>query len=31
MVFEGEELMEVADLARMTAKQPYNDKRDLII
>ena len=31
VVFEGEELMEVADIARMTAKQPYNDKRDLII
>ena len=30
-VFEGEELMEVGDLARMTVKQPYNDKRDLII
>jgi biofilm protein TabA len=30
-VFEGEELMEVADIARMTAKQPYNEKRDLII
>ena len=29
-VFEGEELMEVADIARMTAKQPYNEKRDLI-
>lgn len=30
-VLEGEELMEVADVARMTVKQPYNDKRDLII
>jgi YhcH/YjgK/YiaL family protein len=30
-IFEGEELMEVADIARMTAKQPYNEKRDLII
>lgn len=30
-VFEGEELMEVADIARMTVKQPYNEKRDLII
>lgn len=30
-VFEGEELMEVADIARMTVRQPYNDKRDLII
>ncbi len=31
VIFEGEELMEVADIARMTAKQPYNEKRDLII
>jgi YhcH/YjgK/YiaL family protein len=30
-IFEGEELMEVADIGRMTVKQPYNDKRDLII
>ncbi len=30
-IFEGEELMEVADLARMTVKQPYNEKRDLVI
>ena len=30
-IVEGEELMEVADIARMTAKQPYNEKRDLII
>ncbi len=30
-IFEGEELMEVADVARMTVKQPYNEKRDLII
>lgn len=30
-VFEGEELMEVGDVARMSVKQPYNDKRDLII
>ena len=30
-VFEGEELMEVADIARMTVKQPYNEKRDLLI
>mgnify|MGYP001367741875 FL=1 len=30
-IFEGEELMEVADIARMTVKQPYNEKRDLII
>lgn len=31
VVFEGEELMEVADIARMTVRQPYNEKRDLII
>ena len=31
VIFEGEELMEVCDVARMTAKQPYNEKRDLII
>jgi biofilm protein TabA len=31
VVFEGEEAMEVADIARMTVKQPYNEKRDLII
>lgn len=31
VVFEGEELMEVADISRMTVKQPYNEKRDLII
>jgi biofilm protein TabA len=31
VVFEGEELMEVADIARMTVRQPYNGKRDLII
>ena len=30
-VFEGEELMEVSDIARMTVKQPYHEKRDLII
>jgi len=30
-IFEGEELMEVADVARMIVKQPYNEKRDLII
>jgi biofilm protein TabA len=30
-ILEGEELMEVADIARMAVKQPYNDKRDLII
>jgi len=31
VVVEGEELMEVADVARMTVRQPYNDKRDLIV
>jgi YhcH/YjgK/YiaL family protein len=31
VIFEGEELMEVADIARMTVKQPYNEKRDLVI
>jgi len=31
VVFEGEELMEVADIARMTARQPYNAERDLIV
>ena len=30
-IFDGEELMEVCDVARMTVKQPYNEKRDLII
>lgn len=30
-IFEGEECMEVCDVARMTMKQPYNEKRDLII
>jgi biofilm protein TabA len=30
-IFEGEELMEVADVSRMTVRQPYNEKRDLII
>jgi len=30
-IFEGEELMEVADRARMNARQPYNEARDLII
>ena len=30
-VVEGEEMMEVADIARMTVRQPYNEKRDLII
>jgi YhcH/YjgK/YiaL family protein len=30
-IWEGEELMEVADVSRMTVKQPYNEKRDLVI
>ena len=30
-VVEGEEAMEVADIGRMTVRQPYNDKRDLVI
>jgi biofilm protein TabA len=30
-VLEGEELMEVADAARMTVRQPYNAERDLLI
>jgi biofilm protein TabA len=30
-ILEGEELMEVADVSRMTVRQPYNEKRDLII
>jgi biofilm protein TabA len=30
-VFEGEELMEVADIARMKDRQPYNPDRDLIV
>lgn len=30
-IFEGEELMEVADIARMTVRQPYNPERDLIV
>lgn len=30
-VFEGEELMEVADIARMQVKQPYHAERDLIV
>jgi YhcH/YjgK/YiaL family protein len=30
-IFEGEELMEVCDVSRMAVKQPYNEKRDLII
>jgi YhcH/YjgK/YiaL family protein len=31
VILEGEELMEVVDVSRMTVKQPYNEKRDLII
>jgi YhcH/YjgK/YiaL family protein len=30
-IFEGEELMEVGDIARMKVRQPYNPERDLII
>jgi biofilm protein TabA len=30
-VVEGEELMEVADVSQMKVKQPYNEKRDLVI
>lgn len=29
-VFEGEELMELADISRMTVRQAYNPDRDLI-
>lgn len=31
IIFEGEELMEIADIATMKTKQPYNPERDLII
>ena len=31
LIFEGEELMEVADITHMTERQPYNEKRDVII
>lgn len=31
VVFEGEELMEVADLGRMTAREPYDATRDLLL
>lgn len=31
VVLDGEELMEVADVARMTVRQPYNGERDLIV
>lgn len=30
-VIEGEELMEVADVSRMTVRQPYHAERDLIV
>ncbi len=30
-IFEGEELMEVADIARMKIRQPYHPDRDLIV
>jgi biofilm protein TabA len=30
-IFEGEELMEVADIARMAIRQPYHAERDLIV
>lgn len=30
-IFEGEELMEIAEIGRMTARQPYAAERDLII
>jgi len=31
VILDGEELMEVADLSRMKARQPYSDERDLIV
>lgn len=31
VIVEGEELMEVASLADMTARQPYNPDRDLLV
>lgn len=31
VVVEGEEVMELVDLARATVKQPYNPDRDLIV
>src|SRR4051812_48763738 len=31
VVFEGEELMEVADIAQMSVRQPYHAERDVII
>ena len=30
-IFEGEELMEVVDIVRMTVRQPYHAERDLIV
>lgn len=31
VILDGEELMEVADIARMKQRQPYNADRDLIV
>lgn len=31
IIFEGEELMEIADIGTLKARQPYNPDRDLII
>ena len=31
IIFEGAELMEVADIATMKTRQPYNPERDLIV
>lgn len=31
IVFEGEELMEIGDIARMKIRRPYNADRDLVI
>jgi biofilm protein TabA len=31
VVVEGEELMEVIDVSRLAARQPYNPERDLIV
>ena len=30
-IFEGEELMEVVDISRISVRQPYNPERDLIV
>ena len=30
-IFEGAELIEMADIARMIVKQPYNETRDLVV